>query len=541
MKLISFLERVPGIFRGLFCVYLAGTFLMLVILDKHVSYYPKNILKISNVVLTLLLIILLVGGILLWYRSKKAYASSRKITDRNFYLLIGLFFLFVLITELFISSQIHFYTGWDAGYILENAEHIAVHASSSVDAEYFSEYPNNLVLLYILALLYKLGNLLFGGHPYALILGVVCLTVCFSVFLSVLSLYKITKSRVVTVIGMVVGALLIALSPWIVIPYSDALGMIFPAAAIFFYLYVPNRYLRYFLVSLSCLIGYLIKPTVLIVLIALVMIKAFAVLRKLLEKRVSFKRALGLLLSVMLAIGIAVGAQTAVKAQNIIKLDENRRKTLTHFLMMGLNYENNGVFSDTDVLFSTSFPDVESRQKANLEVVKERLKSLGPVGYLKLMTKKNLANYNDGTFSWGSEGGFYENVPQASGRMAEVLRSFYYSNETGSHYIVFATVEQAIWLFVLLCSVFCMLPRKGGGDGESIVALALLGVSIFLLIFECRARYLYIFSPLFVILMGAGVSKAAGLIVHISEKRGKGRKESDNDIKSNTECIFMEK
>lgn len=53
----------------------------------------------------------------------------------------------------------------------------------------------------------------------------------------------------------------------------------------------------------------------------------------------------------------------------------------------------------------------------------------------------------------------------------------------------------------------------------NLIALILIGVSLFLLLFECRARYLYIFSPLYVVLAGIGLNKASELYGRIRGKR----------------------
>ena len=182
--------------------------------------------------------------------------------------------------------------------------------------------------------------------------------------------------------------------------------------------------------------------------------------------------------------------------------------TMTHYFMMGLNVETDGIYNDDDVLFTKNLPNLESRQKGNISVAISRLKEMGVKGYIRLLTVKNIATYNDGTFGWGKEGTFYLEVPEDNRTVTKALRSFYYTNEQGTHYLVFATAEQILWLFMLICICFCVLPFKTKGGAENLIALSLLGVSMFLLIFECRARYLFVFSPLFVILATVGLYKA---------------------------------
>ena len=55
---------------------------------------------------------------------------------------------------------------------------------------------------------------------------------------------------------------------------------------------------------------------------------------------------------------------------------------------------------------------------------------------------------------------------------------------------------QTIWLFVLILCLFAGITKDN--NKYSIFYLSLIGLIVFLTIFECRARYLYCYSPVFV-------------------------------------------
>lgn len=509
LRLIS---GVPFAFRALFCIFIAFTLLTLIFIDKGWNvYYIPNSLEVSNKLLilaSLALLIIVICAAYLLQRIKSGKKVKRKLSEKQFYLIIALAFAAVYLLQLFISSRIYLKTGWDVAAITDAAEKIANGEADGVPAWYFDQYPNNMMITYTLAFLYRVGKVFFADAPYKAVLFFVSFVVCVSVFLATLCIYKITGSRKLTVCGMIIGFLLIAINPWIVIPYTDSIPMIFPVLAVFCYLYVKNKYLRYSLVIFICILGYYYKPTIIILLIALVILKLFGLTEKILRKEISIKRCACMLLCVVISVGCALGVNKAVCSQNKTELDENKQMTMTHYLMMGLNAKTEGVFSQEDVIYSNSFHDVESRQKANLDVAKSRLKEMGLKGYIKLLIKKNIATYNNATFGWGGEGKFYYEVPEDNRSTAKALRSIYYTNEQGTNFQAFATAEQILWLFILMCICFCILPFKTKGGAVNLLTLTLLGVSIFLLIFECRARYLFVFSPLFVILAAAGLYKA---------------------------------
>lgn len=517
-RLGNLLNKVPYAFRAIFCGYIAVTLLTLIFIDKSLNTYSvPNYLTVSNkllILVSLLLLVLLVVGAYLLQRGKSGKETKITLSDKHFYIITAIIFVGVYLAELFISAHIYLKTGWDVKAVTEAAYNIALGGANSVPKEYFSVYPNNMLITYTLVFLLKIGKVFFASHPYKVILAFVSLVVCASVYLSVLCIYRITHSRKVTVCGMIIGIFLVAFSPWIVIPYTDSIGMIFPVTAVFCYLFVKNSYLRYSLMTFLCILGCYYKPTVIIILIALVILKTLVSVERLFKKELSLKRCACMLLCAVISVGCAFGVNKAVCSQNKTVLDEQKKMTSTHFLMMGLNAETEGVYNADDVDFSKSMPDVASRQKANISVAVKRLKEMGFKGYIKLLTKKNICTYNDGTFGWSSEGTFYYSVPQDNRSTTKVLRSFYYRNEEGTNYQIFAAAEQILWLFILICICFCILPGKTNTGAENLISLSLLGVSIFLLIFECRARYLFVFLPLFVILAAVGLHKAYLLFIN---------------------------
>ena len=79
-------------------------------------------------------------------------------------------------------------------------------------------------------------------------------------------------------------------------------------------------------------------------------------------------------------------------------------------MMLGLNGEFRGGYSQEDFDFSTGFDSKEEQNQAELEMVRIRLKELGVSGYLKLFTRKAEKNYMDGSFGWGGGASFYTEI-----------------------------------------------------------------------------------------------------------------------------------
>jgi hypothetical protein len=164
--------------------------------------------------------------------------------------------------------------------------------------------------------------------------------------------------------------------------------------------------------------------------------------------------------------------------------------------MMGMNAATDGVYSHQDLLYSASFATKSERETANINVIKERLHRFGIVGYVKFLAKKTLVNYGDGTFAWAEEGSFYVKMYDQPGWISPMLKSFYYS--TGNNYKKTSTMEQAVWIGTLLAMLGLMVRRID--HNIAVLMLSILGLTAFELIFEARARYLYIYAPIYICL-----------------------------------------
>ena len=98
--------------------------------------------------------------------------------------------------------------------------------------------------------------------------------------------------------------------------------------------------------------------------------------------------------------------------------------------------------------------------------------------------KKALVNFNDGTFAWKMDGG--ERFSVGGGPVFPT-----------KHELLWSTALQAVWLGVL---VGCLLYAFAKADRDSVTLwLCLLGVMAMVMLFECRARYLYANVPVFIL------------------------------------------
>lgn len=401
----------------------------------------------------------------------------------------------LLLCELVILHGCNFLTGWDAGTITDFGNY---------NADYYSIYPNQLFLTGVFATIREIGLLLGFESGYLCCAIVGCAHVAAAVFL-ISWIAKQLGGYKAGYCCLALAFVFIGLSPWILVPYSDTYGILWTVLILFCYVCVQKRFLKWFGIVVATLIGFAIKPTVIFAFASIVVIELARFVkckwerrhgRKKFEPCRSEKRTVYQLIPAVLggALALVLGLGIISEARSInIPVDESRAFSFTHFLMMGFNTETTGSYSYADEVFSESQP-VEQRKQANLERWMQRVSEMGPTGVMSLLGKKTLVNYGDGTFAWEQEGNFYKAIFGQN----HTLQQFYGIGQKQPN--TFASFFQVLWFMVLIGVVaFCFLQKKITNH-TFVILLTVLLLSVFLMLFECRARYLFLFSPYYVVI-----------------------------------------
>lgn len=424
--------------------------------------------------------------------------------------------LVLLAVQIVMIYHYYFYTDWDVETIVESAMAMVTGEDISRHSNYFSMYPNNLVLVTLQSWVFRAAALFgFWDRAYFLLLVFQCV-LCWATGLLLCRIVRtLTGSYGLTAAAYLLYQLLVGLNPWISIPYSDAVALLFPTAVISLALSSPRRpairALRGFLVAFLSLLGFRIKPQVLLVFMAILLLCAVRVLsggiRRLPVARMAREAAFmgtGAVCAVLLA--------NAMAASVPVPIQPEKEMGIPHFLMMGMNPESFGGYSQPDVSLSWRCETKAERARVNLQVLSERLREMGPAGLAGQVLRKTLTNYNDGTFCWAGEGVFYrELLPEKDAMLSPLLRSIYYSqanSREGSLYPVYANMAQALWMSVLALCAAATLGRRD--ERAALLMMTLLALTLFETLFEARARYLFCFVPLYIALAACGMQSLMG-------------------------------
>ena len=208
---------------------------------------------------------------------------------------------------------------------------------------------------------------------------------------------------------------------------------------------------------------------------------------------------------------VVLPAQSVMERQIGIELDSDRAMNPAHYVNMGLNAEHDGAFNMPDLDAVLAVPAKE-RTAWCLRTAWARVKEYGVPGMAEHLLRKALVNFADGGFAWGID--FARNdLPVKDERFTPWVRSVVYSD--GTRYPALHALEQAVWLLLLvLCPFGAFGLRRLCAEQETPVPAAMLlsviGIIAFNMLFEAKARYVFVMVPVMIAVSAAGLCALRG-------------------------------
>ena len=506
----------------LFCIVYYGTNMNYNELHKIVTLEGNRVLFLCAVIGAAVL------GILYYFLKKLPY------TRRSVMIFTGITFVVCVLfygINVHISKCIAFYGGWDCGMVANSARWI-YEGSDLGYGDYYTIYSNNIPITWLLYKLYSLSAS-FPGYPYNpefIWIQFQCLMLSLAVFCSVLFVLQLSRNLGISVIALIFQSIFLGISPWKIIPYTDTSTIAMPVLLLFLYALFRRskrreKYPLWFgLVFLGSLSG-ILKATCYVTLIAIVLVD---LLWTVLEETPIQARVWKTGLKTLLAIAaLCLGFLCKQGIYQSLQYEYNPDLEIgwSNYMYNGLNEETTGACSDEGLETVRSFAGSPKADRMQYEIdgILSRMQERGIGGTLRFWLHKQVMNFNDGTFSWYQEGYFqawdYPEITDSSWK--EPLRDFYW--QEGAQYLWFTTISQGLWLFILLgivaeagfllwTSLSMLLRKQNPGAAMSSDTLCLsttmivtfIGMFLFVMLFEARARYLYNTVPVFSVMAVLG-------------------------------------
>ena len=422
-------------------------------------------------------------------------------------LIAGLFLALEIITVAYFKVQYN----WDFKCLMESAMRIATSIKPK-ELGYFKVYPNNIGALIIVTIVLKI----FGGNvnaAYALNIVLVFLSFIFAV----LSANKIggIKLALNTAIVFLLTAPIYLYTPII---YTDTLSIAFPVMTLYFWLLMKQNKdiskIKYYLslvamVIASC-IGFCVKPVAAIIFVAIIIDSIFT------HKKIVKDILIAIVLFVVL-----VMSYNKVTAKVILR--DNRKNDMeiptTHWIMMGLGKPESdggtaigyGSYSQRDVDFTITSGNYSEKREANIKKIKERLRDFGVKGYICFLYQKGKYIWNDGTYYSLKLIG-WDTLNKSSVLYQYVL------GEKSEPFVESMTYWNNI-VFVLIVLGFAIkLKRKENVQEFRVLGISIVGIAMFLLLWEARSRYVYFLIPVFCLLAAMGLTNIINIMPILKNK-----------------------
>lgn len=487
----------------LFCIFVYGNTMNYHDTNKLIALWGNKRLSLFSI---LILVLFVVMCVLL-----KRVQFNRKLSIITLCSL-GVAFVALYFINEEICKCIWFKQGWDVDCVVGTAYNLAVGHEIGDDV-YYSMYPNNVPMAFILGQIYQMARNT-AGYPYPedfLWMQTICGLISLAGMATCVTIKKVTNNVAAVLAGFILFVASIGISPWKTAPYTDMFALLFPIFSLCFYVYYYHagnkvvRYLLFFLCYLAGAVGAMIKPPVLIVLIAVTMLEVIYAAPKV---RTEWKELLIKACMIVVVVLLYKGAQGYIYKDTGYIQNKDISATYYHYMLMGLNEDTTGSYYSPDVALIGNYPDPQERLSVQKTMIAERMKEKGFGGYLNFLLRKTVMTFNDGAFGWGREGGCDLNAYRllSKGTYSFTLRNIFWPLHKYS--IHFNTYCQIVWLAIIFAVPGICLGRKGT-DKRLIntILLTILGITLYLMLFEARARYLICFVPVFVLAASVGITR----------------------------------
>lgn len=430
-----------------------------------------------------------------------------------------------------ISKSIAFYGGWDCGMVANSARWIYEGGELGYD-DYYTIFSNNIPVTWVLYKLYSISASM-TGYPYNpefIWIQYQCVLLSVAVLCSALTALIISRNIGISAITLGFISLFLGLSPWKTVPYTDGCSIVFPILLLFLYSLFRKSKRRWcgcvlwFLIMLTGCLGGIMKATCYVTLIAIVAVDFYWMITDEVSIIVKLKKTGCKLLLLVLAFFLASLGKQEMYRELDYHYDSAMESGWSNFMYDGLNEETTGACSDggLELVRAYAGQPKEVRVRKEMEGIRQRIQERGFSGTLFFWLRKQVMSFNDGTFSWHQEGFFHAwDYPElTNSKWKAPLRSFYWLE--GENYILFTTVSQLLWFFVLvgmILEAYFLLSNgisalknhelKDSTVSDSlclstVMVLTFIGMFLFIMLFEARARYLYNTIPVFAVMAVLG-------------------------------------
>ena len=429
--------------------------------------------------------------------------------------------LIVLFTILCIAIgvSLRLNPSWDMGRVFNMA--VEYNQQGYITDTYLYEYQNNIAITSIFILIFKAFSL-FGATDYITIVTVIN---AIMISLTVLCMYKVVNKvsgKRNALMFLIICLFTTPLYLYAAIYYTDTMSMFICSLFLMIYVYMRDeenkkkKILEQILLGLVFIIGFEVKITSSFVFIAILITGLLNGKYKELIKDFKFFIPSALIFFILWTAFVNVAVIPNKEKLNQWKVP------ITHWLWIGS--VGNGSYNEEAYQYTYSFPTYDERNSADLQKLKESIKSYNIGSFIGHINEKINFTWADGTYF----------APEKL-RRNPVEKSILYEYVAGDGiqkdaYKYFPQTMHFAMLIFMLINAIHILRKKKYDNIYFTLTITILEIAVFLMIWENRSRYILTLVPIMIMLSVHGIEI-------ISNKFKKGDSENEENISSNTNVL----
>ena len=474
--------------KGYFLV-LGALLIVFLLLIYHSIFIGK---LYNNIIIKPLFVLLLSVTYFFAFAKLRKFLQKKVKNDNNKVAIIMLLISFLVM--LWFSTNITIIPNRDLSKIIPEAKNLLIN-KHLVNDVYFYTYSNQIGLLFVVKCIYNIASLLHMNlNTFACLIS--CLLISLSMFLTYLTIKKVSSKvdALTFLIYLLFNPMYYLLASFY---YSDIFAM--PIMCLLVYLLIGNNEsdnlfsfnlknaLKYIFVGFFSYIGFKIRAVVIFILIAYI-IKMLQIY--------SFKNIIKRALIIMTGFILAFGSSKLIERKYNIYYEKDLEFPPTHWIMMGLNYKNDGMWNQADYDITFNQKTSKDKKNTNIAEIKSRIKSNGIYKLLLLQDRKLKTNWAYGDSAYST---YYNNVTNIN-----KLYNYIVGNRT----IILSYILQynRVVLYIML-SLSVLYELKNKDRKINVVAVTIFGAFLFYFMWEVYPRYSLCFMPLLTMLAAFNFKK----------------------------------
>lgn len=466
------------------------------------------------------------GIILFWTIIYYSIKKIKSISLKAEIIIISILFLVILMIQLFVILNFRANPSWDFGVVFDNAKNFALHGDRAYTQnyyEYFSLFPNNIMMFSFLVFIIKIGSIIGLSANLSCIIANI-----FFIDISILFMYLFVRKK--TNIQTAIFSILIIMffSPiylYSSIFYTDTFSMPFVVILLYLFSFLPENdsldkknILLIVSIGIVSFIGIKLKMTVIFIIFSVLLNRLLNNNLKNTYKQISLIFCVFIICTLLFNILIVNNRKMDFKSNN-----EWGSIPITHWIMMGLEDSNRsndgrnsiGGYNEEDYKLTKS---KESRNEAirfNIKEYIKRAKNYGLIGYFDYLAKKSVNTWTDGLYFSNIKLLFY-----SPANPDNVNRKYIDYRQDDFKYLEYTSQSvQISFILLLIASSFFTLKNKKVNNTYQVLITTILLLFFFFLFWENRSRYLVNYIPIFVLIITNFYYHIGGLICQKLKKK----------------------